>query len=229
MRFPVLAFVAAASSLLLACETPAPESSDPGAPASASESDLSAASGECVIDTLFVKKGFIADLAAAVDPSFVKDYGPAYYKHVLIPKTLDAAIGGGEYGEAFYTLHGFDFYPEEVAAGSSAKPRFVATVEGGPVVDAKLTLSKKRSAAAKAIFEALTRAVEATENHVVPPSHVYDRSWTKVTRTSPGGRIACVKTTYPNDPTVLHSCTVFEVERNMVQNYNSKDAACLTR
>ena len=155
MRFPVLGLAAAAASLL-ACSTPSPESSDPGTPATSSESDLSAASGECVIDTLFVKKGFIADLAAAVDPSFVKDYGPEYYKHVLIPKTLDAALGGGEYGEAFYTLHGFDFYPEEVAAGSSAKPRFVATVEGGPVVDAKLTLSKKRAAAAKAIFEALT-------------------------------------------------------------------------
>ena len=227
MRFLVLAVVASAT--LLACESPAPESADPGAPAISSESELSRASGECVIDTLFVKKGFIADLAAAVDPSFVKDYGPGYYKHVLIPRTLDAALGGGEYGEAFYTLHGFDFYPEEVAAGSSAKPRFVATVEGGPEADTKLTLSKKRAAAAKAIFEALTRAVETTENHVVPPAHVYDRSWTKVTRTSPGGRLACVKTTYPNDPTVLHSCTVFEVERNMVQNYNSKDAACLTR
>ena len=228
MRFPFLGLVAAAASLL-ACSTPSPESSDPGAPASVSESDLSSASGECVIDTLFMKKGFIADLSAAVDPTFVKDYGPEYSKHVLIPKTLDAAIGGSEYGEAFYTLHGFDFYPEEVAAGSTAKPRFVATVEGGPVVDAKLALSRKRSAAAKAIFEALTRAVETTEDHIVPPSHVYDRSWTKVTRRSPGGRIACVKTTYPNDPAVLHSCTLFEVERNMVQNYNIKDAACLTR
>jgi len=225
MRFLLLGVAAT----LLACSNPSPESSDPGASASASESELSSASGECVIDTLFVKKGFIADLAAAVDPSFVKDYGPEYNKHVLIPKALDAALGGGEYGEAFYTLHGFDFHPAEVAPGSSAKPCFVATVEGGPVSDAKLTLSKKRSAATKAIFEALTRAVETTENHVVPPSHVYDRSWTKVTRTSPGGRLACVKTTYRNDPTVLHSCTVFEVERNMVQNYDSKDAACLTR
>lgn len=227
MRFLTLAVLAATS--LLACSTPAPESGDPSASASASESDLSAASAECVIDTLFVKKGFIADLAAAVDPSYVKDYGPAYYKHVLIPKTLDAALGGSEYGEAFYTLHGFDFYPEELAPGSTSKPRFVATVEGGPVSDAKLTLSKKRAAAAKAIFEALTHAVETTEDHVVPPSHVYDRSWTKVTRTSPGGRLACIKTTYPNDPTVLHSCMVFEVERNMVQNFNTKDAACLTR
>jgi len=222
---PFLGFLGFASLLALGCQ--APPGDEPAAAAS-SEDALSGAGSECVIDTLFVKKGLLADLAASVDPSLIKDYGPSFYKHVEIPKTIDAALAS-DYGEALYSLHGWDFHPEELPSGSTKTPRFVATLAGSTVVDAKLTFAKKRFAAAKALFDGLTQANETTVDHVVPPSHVYDRSSTKVTRTSPAGRVVCDKTTYPDSSSVDYACTLFDVERNMVQSYNTKDAHCLTQ
>src|SRR4051794_23345192 len=89
---------------LLGCSSP-----DSAPPESESvDSELSTAGSECVIDTIFVKKGFLADLAASVDVSLIKDYGPNFYKHVEIPKTLDAALPTtDEFGEAINTIHGF--------------------------------------------------------------------------------------------------------------------------
>lgn len=215
---------------LLGCSGPDGAPSEP-APASV-DSDLSGGSTECVVDTIFVKKGFLVDLAASVDASFIKDYGPKYYKHVEIPKTLDAALPTtDEFGEAINTIHGFDYLPEELAAGAAGTPRRLATIGGSPVVDPKLSFARSRYAASKALFDAMTRASEATENHVVPPSHVYDQSWTKVTRTSPAGRIVCAKTTYPSTTSTDYTCTFTDVERNMVQAYNTSatNGHCPTR
>ncbi len=215
---------------LLGCSAPESAPSEPEA--ASVDSDLSGGGTECVVDTMFVKKGFLADLSAAVGPSFIKDYGPSYYKHVEIPKTLDAALPTtDEFGESVGTLLGFEFFPEELPAGAKGTPRRLATIGGNPVVDPKLSFAKSRYAAAKALFDAMTRATETTENHVVPPSHVYDQSWTKVTRGSAAGRIVCVKTTYPRTTSTDYTCTFSDVERNMVQAYNTKDTNghCATR
>ena len=214
---------------LLGCSAPEdPTNVEP----SSVQSDLSGAGSECIVDTIFLKKGFLADLAASVDATLIKDYGPQYYKHVEIPKALDAALPtSAEFGEAIYTIHGFDYVPEELAAGVAGTPRRLATIAGSPVVDPKLSFAKSRYAATKALFDAMTRASEATENHVVPPSHVYDRSWTKVTRTSPAGRLVCAKTTYPGSTSAEYTCSFSDVERNMVQAYNTTgtNGHCPTR
>lgn len=226
-------FSSSASCLVLATLLGCSAPDDPASTEPASvESDLSGAGSECVVDTIFVKQGFLADLAASVDPTFIKDYGPQYYKHVEIPKALDAALPTtAEFGEAINAIHAFDYVPEELAAGATAAPRRFATIAGSPVVDPKLSFAKSRYFASKAIFDAMTRATEATQNHIVPPSHVYDRSWTKVTRTSPNGRIACVKTTYPGATSAEYACTFTDIERNMIQAYdtNGTGGHCPTR
>ncbi len=227
MHFSSSATVAVLLLLSAGC-APADGAPSDSAP-EASESDLSSAS-ECVVDTITLKKGFLADLQAVVAPSMIKDYGAEHYKHVEIPKTLDAALGNGEYGEWISTFHGFDFHPEDPASNERTRARFVGTLKAssGELVDPKLVFAKKRYAATKALFDAMTRAAETKEEHVAPPQ-TYDRSWTAWTRKSPAGRMACTKMLYPENTTPDYACTIYDVERTAVQTFNGKDARCPTK
>jgi len=52
-----------------------------------------------------------------------------------------------------------------------------------------------------------------------------------VTRTSPAGRLVCAKTTYPGTTSTDYTCSLSDVERNMVQAYNTTgtNGHCPTR
>ncbi len=201
-------------------------------------SDLTAAAApsgaECVIDTVRVTEGLLADFRASVGVSFVKQYAGGLYAHLEIPGVFDAALPpNGESGEWFDTILGLDIAPEQLPAGSTAAPRLTATISGGPQYDAALVTSARGYEAAKAIFAAMTRAKETTERHVVPVDQVYDRSWTRVRRASPGGRVVCESLTYPG-PAELGpevSCTFFGIEETHVQVFNPEGTSgvCLAK
>jgi hypothetical protein len=216
-RLPVLALLG-----LAACSTPA----SPADEGTAAEDELSSARGkECVVDTVTVGKGLLADVKAAFGAGYLKDYGANYFPHVEIPGVFDAAISSDdEFGEWFYTVVGFSYQAETLPSGSTAKPRQLAALSASPVSDSVLKTAKRNYAAVKSIFDAMTRADESVEDHVVPAGHVYDRAWTKTTRKSPAGRLVCRSTVYPDRGATSaadYECTFFGVESNHVQIHNT--------
>ncbi len=236
MRNVSFVMVAASAVVLFGFGCTAPAESAPTATTSDGnhESDLSGAkaSGECTLDTLFMSNGFLTELKSSVGTSFIHDYGAQYYPHVEIPGFLDAALPPtDEFGETVYTIVGFNFGQEELPSGSTAKPRFIASLEAGPA-PASLPFAAKQHAAAKAIFSALTRAPETTENHVAPKAS-YDRSWNKITRAAVGGHIICTSIVYSDsgDARPTYACRFFDFQRNMVQSFDVKDAGgkCLAK
>ncbi len=234
-----VSFVMVAVSALvfggLGC-APAQESgSTTGTTDNTNESDLSGAkaSSECTLDTLFMSNGFLTELKSSIGTSYIHNYGGQYYPHVEIPGFLDAALPTtDEFGNTLYTIVGFNFGAEDLPSGSTKKARFVATLEAGPGASASLPFAAKQYAAAKAIFTALTRATETTENHVAPHAS-YDRSWNKVTRASVGGHLVCTSTVYPDtgEARPTYSCSFYDFQRNMVQSFDVKDAGgkCLAK
>ena len=224
LRFapPARAFslgIFALGAFATACSTPA----DPnGAPSSAAElATTAAAPRECVIDTLFVTPGLLQDLRASVGDAYYKEY-PGAYPHVEIPGALDAALPTtAEFGEWFYTVVGFSYDPATVPTGAPTVPGKPATLSAGPVDDPILVTAKRNYAAAQAIFGALTKAHETITSHTA--HGVKDSSWVRTMRTSPGQRIWCSSTTYPDtgDTRPQIECTFFGVERNSVQIYST--------
>jgi hypothetical protein len=214
-------------ALAAGCSTPADAS---GAQSSADERATAAnttAPRECVIDTISVTPGLLQDLRASVGDAYYKEY-PGAYPHIEIPGALDAALPTtAEFGEWFNTVVGFSYDPLVVPAGSQNVPGKPATLSAGPVDDPLLATAKKNYDAALAIFGAMTKAHETTESHTAQGAK--DTSWVRVTRTSPGQRIWCSTTTYPEkDSRPQVECTVFGVERNSVQIYSTATGAkCL--
>lgn len=221
MRFAKLALPVVLSFAAVGCS----EEVVDGSAAAASEV-TSTASRECVIDTVVTEKGLLADFRDAVGPSFIKDYGGSFYPHVEIPGVFDAALDpSGEYGEWFYTVVGLDIEPEELPASATGRPRLTAVLSGTPTVDPLLATGARNFRAATAIFDAMTRAKETKEVHIVPPDHVYERSFVRTTRASAEGRVVCSSTVFPDSgPGAAEiSCTFFGIERTHVQIFSSGD------
>lgn len=221
--------VLACSLGLVAFGCSSPDSS--GAQSSADELSTAAAAAaprECVIDTISVTPGLLQDLHASVGDAYYKEY-PGAYPHIEIPGAFDAALPTtAEFGEWFYTVVGFSYDPPTVPAGAPTLPGKPATLSAGPVDDPLLVTAKKNYAAALAIFGAMTKAHETTASHTAQGGK--DTSWVRTTRTSPGQRIWCSSTTYPDrgDTRPQIECTFFGVERNSVQIYSTASGAkCL--
>jgi hypothetical protein len=215
-----------------ACSSPEGEVSDGEQQSGESSDELSTGSSkECVVDTVIVAPGLLADLKAALGTKYLKNYGPGLYPHLEVRGAFDAALSTDVTGEFFYTVVGMSYHPERLLDDSGATPRRMATLEAGSVRDAKLKTAKKNFAAAKAMFDAMTRATETVDNHIVPqPS--YDRSYVKTTRRSPAGRVVCTSTTYPDQSGhVEYACTFSDVESNRVQIFDVDDAGgkCLPK
>src|SRR5262249_3074316 len=97
-----------ASVLATACTT-AP--SNAGATADDGKGDSAAtgtATHDCVIDTLQVNDGVELGLAlaAAIDPQFIKDFGPEYDRQIQVPNGLASPIvTTDEFGSYIYSFH----------------------------------------------------------------------------------------------------------------------------
>lgn len=145
------------------------------APPEEASSDLTK-STRCEGTDIFVKYGLFDDLKAAVDPKF----SPGYY--VDVPGSLRAFVSYG--GDMVTTVAGAGASAERVFDVSPGGA-FHGEVGGAP--DAARGAPLERYKAAKALYEAMTRATETSKTQ----SGV---TWTH--RTSPGGRVRCERYVY---------------------------------
>jgi hypothetical protein len=210
------------------CADPASED------AAASSNDLVGTDGanaphaqrECVIDTISVQKGLLKDFQAAVGAEYTHDYGSSAYPHVEIPGVFDAAISPtAEFGEWFYTIVGFDHQLETLPSGQPGT-RMAAVLQARPIDDPTLATAAHRYDAAKAIFNAMTRATETVKEHHAAP-HTFDESWKIVRRESAGGRVVCEAETYPDtgETRPIITCSFNGVDHTSVQIFSTKDTS----
>ena len=158
----------------------APASADP------SEAELSTKTS-CEQTQVFAKYGLATDLRNAVDPRFV-----ANGYEVTVPGSIRAFDSYG--GDMVYTVLGASASAERVFAQNPGGA-FSAEVGGTPGSSARL--ERQSYQAGKALFDALTRAVESTHN---------DGAQTVTSRRSAEGRISCERRRVSGGP-ASYSCT----------------------
>jgi hypothetical protein len=221
MRSFLLALPVVASIFAVGCASP------DGSDAAASSDELNAspaAATECVVNTVIVKQGFLADFESALDPKFITPASSQFFEHVSVPKVVDFARDPNvEDGEWFYTVIGTDVGPETLADGSRG-PRLVASITGYPTTDGSLKTDRMLYDTAGALFDAMTRATETTTEHHAAP-HTFDQSWKKVRRVSAGGHVACEQDSNPDVPNVKPSitCSFIDIDSTKLQIFSSKD------
>lgn len=203
---------------------PEPTVAEQGGPAAQAGAELGRAK-ECVLGTFLLKGGFSAELRDAVGPAFIKDPGPGYYKHVVVPGAIDAVIDPGTTAsslESFYSISSWDLVPDE----RPGKSGLLLQLSAGPADEAVLVTARKRYQAAKGLYASMTRAKQTVENHVA--TGAYDTSWNRVTRASAHGRVSCSATTYPgrSDQRPVYECLVDGFDRTMLQIFSTRDAPC---
>ncbi|MBX7100224.1 MAG: hypothetical protein K1X89_21085 [Myxococcaceae bacterium] len=223
----VRAVLMAAVVVVAACgeTTPVePTVAEQGGPAGQTGAELGRAK-ECVLGTFDVHLGMSEDLRDAVGTSFIKDPGQGYFKHVAIAGVMDAVLTPSSVGspnEYFYSIATWDVVPDE----RPGKSGMVLQLSAGPADEAVLVTAKKRYQAAKALFDAMTRAKETVEKHVA--TGAYDMSWNRTTRTSAHGRVSCSAITHPGqrDQRPVYDCTIDGFERTMLQIFSTADGTC---
>jgi hypothetical protein len=180
-----------------------------------------------VIDTIQLHGAveLSADLDGAIDPAFIKDYGSQAYRHVHVPNAIDTAlVPTEEFGTFINTFHGWDVVPHDLVSPGIVGDGLFAMIDGPPV-DPTRVFQQKRRTVAQALFDAMTLATEVRTDHVVPPEHVYDRSWTRTRRATAAGRLTCDKVVFPDSgPDATYTCVLSKVDWKTVQAFDPADA-----